>query len=46
QENSDQIKSFLNSEEGKDFSLDKDKKIYASKSGFDGFYMALLTKSS
>jgi 16S rRNA (cytosine967-C5)-methyltransferase len=45
QENSDQIKSFLNSEEGKDFSLDKDKKIYASKSGFDGFYMALLTKS-
>ncbi len=46
QENSDQIKSFLSSEEGKGFSLDKDKKIYASKSGFDGFYMALLTKSS
>ena len=42
QENSHQVQSFLKSEEGKDFSLVKDKKIYASKSGFDGFYMALL----
>ena len=46
QENGDQIKSFLSSEEGKEFSLEQDKKIYASKSGFDGFYMALLTKIS
>ncbi|CAM4406502.1 RsmB/NOP family class I SAM-dependent RNA methyltransferase [Zobellia nedashkovskayae] len=46
QENNDQVKSFLSSEEGKDFSLVKEKKIYASKSGFDGFYMALLEKKS
>lgn len=45
QENSAQIKSFLKSEEGTDFKLVKDKKIYASKSGYDGFYMALLEKS-
>ena len=44
QENLDQVKSFLSSEEGTDFSLISDKKIYASKSGFDGFYMALLEK--
>ncbi|VAW13241.1 TRNA and rRNA cytosine-C5-methylase [hydrothermal vent metagenome] len=44
QENNDQIKSFLASEEGKDFSLAKEKKIYASRDGFDGFYMALLTR--
>lgn len=44
QENKDQVKSFLSSEEGTDFSLISEKKIYASKSGFDGFYMALLEK--
>ena len=44
QENNDQIKSFLASEEGQDFTVVKEKKIYASKSGFDGFYMALLEK--
>ncbi|WP_424000626.1 RsmB/NOP family class I SAM-dependent RNA methyltransferase [Maribacter sp. IgM3_T14_3] len=44
QENSHQVQSFLKSEEGKDFTLIKDKKIYASKSGYDGFYMALLEK--
>ncbi|MEP2278565.1 methyltransferase domain-containing protein [Maribacter sp.] len=45
QENSHQVQSFLKSEEGKDFTLIRDKKIYASKSGYDGFYMALLEKS-
>ena len=45
QENSNQVKSFLSSEEGKDFKLVKDKKIYASKSGYDGFFMALLEKN-
>ncbi len=45
QENSDQVKKFLSSEEGKDFKLIKDKKIYASESGYDGFYMALLEKN-
>lgn len=44
QENTDQVKRFLSSEEGQDFKLVKDKKIYASESGFDGFYMALLEK--
>ncbi|MDO1511370.1 methyltransferase domain-containing protein [Maribacter confluentis] len=46
QENSHQVQSFLKSEEGKDFTLVKDKKIYASKSGYDGFFMALLEKSN
>ncbi|MGB3149364.1 MAG: methyltransferase domain-containing protein, partial [Maribacter sp.] len=45
QENLDQVKSFLSSDEGKDFSLISDKKIYASKSGYDGFYMALLERN-
>ena len=45
QENNEQVKSFLASEEGSTFTLAKEKKIYASKSGFDGFYMALLQKS-
>ncbi len=44
QENNDQVKSFLKSEEGEAFSMVKEKKIYASKSGYDGFYMALLEK--
>ncbi len=44
QENSNQVSTFLGSEEGSKFSLTKEKKIYASKSGFDGFYMALLQK--
>ncbi|TVZ14573.1 RsmB/NOP family class I SAM-dependent RNA methyltransferase [Maribacter sp. MAR_2009_72] len=46
QENSHQVQSFLKSEEGKDFTLVKDKKIYASKSGYDGFFMALLEKTN
>ncbi|SMC87084.1 RsmB/NOP family class I SAM-dependent RNA methyltransferase [Cellulophaga tyrosinoxydans] len=46
QENNDQVKSFLASEEGKDFKLVKENKIYASESGYDGFYMALLEKSA
>ncbi|MEO9893137.1 methyltransferase domain-containing protein [Aurantibacter sp.] len=45
-ENNDQVVSFLASEEGKDFTLVKEKKIYASKDGFDGFYMALLEKAN
>lgn len=44
QENGDQVQSFLKSEEGKDFKLVKEKNIYASTSGFDGFYMALLDR--
>ncbi len=44
QENNNQVMSFLASEEGEDFSLVKEKKIYASQSGYDGFYMALLER--
>ncbi|AXT60192.1 methyltransferase domain-containing protein [Aquimarina sp. AD10] len=43
-ENQDQVKKFLSTEIGQDFTLIKDKKILAHKSGFDGFYMALLEK--
>lgn len=45
QENIDQVTSFLASDEGQNFSLVKEKKVYASKSGYDGFYMALLEKA-
>ena len=41
-ENSEQVSTFLSSEAGKNFSLVNEEKIYASKSGFDGFYIALL----
>ncbi|QLE02077.1 methyltransferase domain-containing protein [Galbibacter sp. BG1] len=44
-ENQEQVQTFLNSENGKDFKLIKDKKVLASVSGFDGFYMALLEKA-
>lgn len=43
-ENQNQVKTFLASEDGKDFTLVKDKNVYAHESGFDGFYMALLEK--
>ena len=46
QENNIQLKKFLSAEEGKDFTLAKEKKIYTSKTGYDGFYMALLEKKS
>ncbi|MCM4152323.1 methyltransferase domain-containing protein [Arenibacter sp. N53] len=45
QENIQQVKKFLGSEAGKDFNLIKDDNIYACKTGFDGFYMALLEKN-
>lgn len=43
-ENEEQVKKFLNSEEGKSFSLKKEQKILSSETGFDGFYMAMLEK--
>lgn len=43
-ENQNQVKTFLASENGKDFTFVKDEKVLAHKSGFDGFYMALLQK--
>jgi len=42
-ENEYQIESFLKSEEGKDFTLEEEKKISPLISGFDGFYMARLS---
>lgn len=45
-ENQEQVAAFLASEDGKNFKLIKDKKILASESGFDGFYMALLERTS
>ncbi len=45
-ENQEQVAKFLNSENGKEFTLLKDNKILASESGYDGFYMALLEKST
>jgi 16S rRNA (cytosine967-C5)-methyltransferase len=43
-ENENQIKNFLKTEIGKQFSFTKDVKILASETGFDGFYMALLER--
>ena len=43
-ENQHQVNKFLTSNEGKEFTLLKDQKILAHKSGFDGFYMALMQK--
>ena len=44
-ENQNQVKTFLASEAGKEFTFIKDKKVLASESGYDGFYMALLEKT-
>ena len=43
-ENQDQVKAFIASEEGKDFSIERQKSILSSESGYDGFYMALLSR--
>ena len=43
-ENQHQIKKFLASTEGKEFNFEKDQSLLAHKSGFDGFYMALLER--
>lgn len=44
-ENQIQIRDFLSREAGSSFSLIKEEIILASKSGFDGFYIALLEKN-
>ncbi len=44
QENSSRVTQFLESETGKSFELLEERKIFASKSGFDGFYMAKLKR--
>jgi len=45
-ENQEQIKSFLATEQGADFTLEKDEKISPAKTGYDGFYMALLSRKA
>ncbi len=43
-ENQNQVETFLNSENGKDFKFIEDKKILSHQTGFDGFYMAILER--
>ena len=43
-ENQNQVEKFLATEAGKQFKFEKDVKVLASESGFDGFYMAQFTK--
>lgn len=45
-ENQMQVQEFLNSESGEFFQLTTDEKILAHKSGYDGFYYAVLQKSA
>lgn len=45
-ENQEQINHFLTTETGKSFTFVEDRKILASESGFDGFYMALLERKA
>ncbi|WOD44225.1 RsmB/NOP family class I SAM-dependent RNA methyltransferase [Hwangdonia lutea] len=45
-ENQKQVDKFLTSDTGKSFIFIKDKKVLAHKSGFDGFYMALLERKN
>ncbi|MBB6682239.1 methyltransferase domain-containing protein [Aequorivita sp. 609] len=45
-ENELQVKAFLASEAGKDFTLLNEERILPSKSGYDGFYISLLQKKA
>jgi 16S rRNA (cytosine967-C5)-methyltransferase len=45
-ENQEQVQRFLTTEIGKQFKFVEDRKILASESGFDGFYMALLERKT
>lgn len=45
-ENQEQINIFLATEIGKDFIFVRDRKILSHKTGFDGFYMAMLKKNN
>ena len=44
EENNEQVQHFLASEAGQGFKFVKEQNIYASESGFDGFYMALMER--
>ncbi|MCI9844612.1 RsmB/NOP family class I SAM-dependent RNA methyltransferase [Flavobacterium pectinovorum] len=45
-ENQEQVEKFLKTEIGKQFTFIEDRKLLASESGFDGFYMALLERKA
>ena len=45
-ENQEQVEKFLKTEIGQQFTFIKDRKILASESGFDGFYMALMERKN
>lgn len=45
-ENQEQVEKFLKTEIGKKFTFVQDRKMLASESGFDGFYMALLERKA
>jgi len=45
-ENEKQVTAFLQREAGSEFTKVRDEKISPSKSGFDGFYMAMLQKNN
>ena len=44
-ENQNQVKNFLASEAGQEFSLEDEKIVLSHESGYDGFYMARLIKN-
>jgi 16S rRNA (cytosine967-C5)-methyltransferase len=43
-ENQEQVQKFLKSQAGANFTFVEDRKLLASESGFDGFYMALMER--
>lgn len=45
-ENQEQVKKFLATDIGKEFTFVKDNSVLASESGFDGFYMAQLERKN
>ena len=45
EENQNQVEGFLQSEIGKQFTLEKEQIVNPAKSGFDGFYMARMIRS-
>ena len=45
EENQSQVEGFLQSEIGKQFTLEKEQVVNPAKSGFDGFYMARMIRS-
>jgi 16S rRNA (cytosine967-C5)-methyltransferase len=44
EENEDQVMEFLASEAGQEFELTKSQTLYPQEFGYDGFYMAMLTR--